>query len=83
MRPIDAQSGRYLIFVVIGIGLVIVSLWEIARALRTGRLRLRVSSVTRQGQPGLFWLDIAACGVTAVLGLLFACYFLAGLMRHS
>ncbi len=83
MRPIDAQSGRYLIFVVIGAGLVIVSLWEIARALRTGRLRLRVSSVTRQGQPGLFWLDIAACGVTAVLGLLFACYFLAGFMRHS
>jgi hypothetical protein len=83
VRPIDAQSGRFLIFVVIGVGLVIVSLWEIARALRTGRLRLRVSSVTRQGQPGLFWLDIAACGVTAVLGLVFACYFLAGLMWHS
>jgi hypothetical protein len=51
--------------------------------LKTGRLRLRVSSVTRENSPGLFWFDIAACGITAVLGLLFAGYFLAALMRHN
>ena len=82
MRPIDAQAGRYLIFAVIGVGLVIVSLWEIARALKTSRLRLRVSAITREANPRLFWFDIAACGITAVLGLLFACYFIAALMRH-
>ena len=82
MRPIDPQTGRFLIFAVIGIGLVIVSLWEIARALKTGRLRLRVSSITRESHPRLFWFDIAACGITAVLGLLFACYFIVTLIRH-
>ncbi len=81
--PIDAQAGRYLIFAVIGIGLVIVSLWEIARALKTGRLRLRAASVTRANNPRLFWFDVAACGITAVLGLLFACYFIAALIRHN
>ena len=83
VRPIDAQAGRYLIFVVIGIGLVVVSLWEIARALKSGRLRLRVSSITRASNPRLFWFDVGACGITAVLGLLFACYFIAALMRHN
>jgi hypothetical protein len=83
VRPIDAQAGRYLIFSVIGAGLVIVSLWEIARALKAGRLRLRVSAITRENQPRLFWFDIAVCGITAILGLLFACYFIAALMRHS
>ncbi len=83
VRPIDAQAGRYLIFVVIGIGLTIVSLWEIVRALKTGRLRLRVSSVTRQSHPGLFWFDVAACGVTAVLGALFGCHFLLAFLGHS
>ena len=82
MRPIDPQTGRFLIFAFIGIGLVIVSLWEIARALKTGRLRLRASSITRESDPRLFWFDIAACGITAVLGLLFACYFMAALTHH-
>jgi len=82
VRLIDAQAGRYLIFTVIGAGLVVVSLWEIARALRTGRLRLRVSAITRESNPRLFWFDVAACGITAILGLLFACYFVSALMRH-
>ena len=82
MRPIDAQAGRYLIFAVIGIGLVIVSLWEIARALKTGRLRLRVSAITRQSHPRLFWFDVAACAVTALLGALFGYHFLAIFLGH-
>ncbi len=81
--PIDPQIGRFLIFVVIGFGLVIVSLWEIARALKTGRLRLRVSSITRESHPGVFWFDVAACGVTAVLGALFGYHFLMLVLGHS
>jgi hypothetical protein len=69
--------------VIIGLGLVAISLWEIVRALKTGRLRLRISAITRETHPGLFWFDVAACGITAVLGLLFACYFLALLIHHN
>jgi hypothetical protein len=72
-----------LIFVVIGIGLVIVSLWEIFRALKTGRLRLRIASITRETHPGVFWFDVAACGVTAVLGALFGLHFLLVILGHS
>lgn len=71
-----------MIFVLIGLGLVAVSVWEITRALKTGRLRLRISSITRETHPGVFWFDVAACGVTAVLGALFACYFLLALLHH-
>jgi hypothetical protein len=70
------QTGRYLIFAVIGLGLFAASLWEIARALKSGRLRLRVSAITRAGRPWLFWFDIAACGITAVLAALFAYHFI-------
>ncbi|HYV89286.1 MAG TPA: hypothetical protein VFA91_11980 [Candidatus Polarisedimenticolia bacterium] len=80
---ISPQSARYLIFVVIGFGLVAVSLWEIARALKTGRLRLRISSITRESHPGLFWFDVAACGVTAVLGALFGAHFLLAVLGSS
>ena len=65
-----------MIFVVIGVGLVIVSVWEVARALKTGRLRLRVASITRETNPGVFWFDVAACAVTAILGALFGLHFL-------
>ena len=78
----SAETGRYLIFAVIGVGLFGVSVWEIARALKTGQLRLRVSAVTRAGRPKLFWFDIAACGITAVLAALFAYHFIAILLRR-
>jgi len=44
---------------------------------------LRISAITRETHPGLFWFDVAACGITAVLGLLFACYFLTLLIHHN
>ena len=75
-------TGRYLIFVLIGLGVFTVSIWEIARALKSGRLRLRVSAITRLQHPRLFWFDIAACGFTAVLAALFAYHFI-GMLLHQ
>jgi hypothetical protein len=76
------QTGRYVIFAVIGVGLFAASIWEIARGLKSGRLRLRVSAITRSEHPGLFWFDIAACGITSILAALFAYHFI-GLLLHQ
>jgi PIN domain nuclease of toxin-antitoxin system len=77
---VSPQAGRYLIFAVIGVGLFLASIWEIARALRSGRLRLRVSTITRVRRPGLFWFDVGACGFTAILAALFAYHFIVALL---
>ena len=76
----NPQTGRYLIFAVIGIGLFLASIWEIVRALKSGRLRLRVSTITRAQSPRLFWFDVGACGLTAILAALFAYHFIFALM---
>jgi len=57
--------------------------WEIVRALKTGRLRLRISAITRETHPALFWFDVAACAVTAILGALFGYHFLLAFLGHS
>jgi hypothetical protein len=74
------QTGRYAIFAVIGVGLFAASIWEIARGLKSGRLRLRVSAITRSEWPGLFWFDIAACAITGILAVLFAYHFIGLLL---
>jgi hypothetical protein len=67
---------------VIGVGLFIASIWEIARALKSGRLRLRVTTISRAERPKLFWFDLGACGFTAILAALFAYHFIAALLRR-
>jgi len=79
---VSPQTGRYLFFVVIGVGLFLASIWEIARALKSGRLRLRVSTITRAQRPRLFWFDISACGLTAILAALFAYHFVVALLSQ-
>jgi hypothetical protein len=84
-REIDTitlQTGRYLIFGVIGLGLFAISIWEIARALKSGRLRLRVSTISRARRPKLFWFDVGACGFTAILAALFAYRFIVALLSQ-
>ncbi len=82
LDDMNPQTGRYLIFTLIGLGLLIVSIWEIAQAIKTGRLRLRVSRSSRAERPRLFWFDVGACGFTAILAALFAYHFLLALLRH-
>jgi hypothetical protein len=79
---VSPQTGRYLIFAAIGVGLFLASIWEIARALKSGRLRLRVSAITRAQRPILFWFDLGACGLTAILAALFAYHFVAALLSQ-
>ena len=77
----NAQTGRYLIFAVIGLGVFVACLWEIARALKSGRLRLRAATISRARRPGFFWFDLAACAITAILAALFAYHFITVLLR--
>jgi hypothetical protein len=81
--PMSPETGRYTIFAVIGVGLFAASIWEVVRGLKTGRLRLRVSAITRSEHPGLFWFDVAACAITGVLAALFAYHFIGLLLHHS
>jgi hypothetical protein len=79
---VSPETGRYIIFAVIGLGLFVASIWEVARALKSGRLRLRVSTISRAQRPKLFWFDVGACGLTAILAALFAYHFILALLHH-
>jgi hypothetical protein len=75
--------GRYVIFAVIGVGVFAASLWEIGRALKSGRLRLRAATISRARRPWLFWFDLTACAITAVLAALFAYHFALAALHRS
>jgi hypothetical protein len=79
----NAESGRELIFAVIGLGLLIGSIWEIRTALKSGRARLRIAPISRAANPKLFWFDVGACGFTGLLAAVFAYHFISRLLLKS